>query len=291
MKVAFGIPIGILFAATVGGMAIASPPSPSLQANLPNELGWETKENHLQSIDAPISFIRAMRNLIVSDIHVLDNSFSLSANTPGMRYEIDARIQTIIERPNRFQSTIQFMSPEEIDGPQYLITSNGQQVWIYDPSLNVYSVMTYDEFMNDYSDGIFVGIFINFLLSFLEESEELKYLAEISEEELFQNEDLINQIITSLELENSRLGVEMINGIEYVTFTITDPDFTTIFYINPTTSQIEDIRLMGYFEGVSILVGEYIRYSEAPNTIPQNYFNFRPPANAQLLDTPILLTP
>lgn len=289
MKFAFTIPKALLIVLAAGNIAAASELTSQPPVQLPSEFSSEKQDNRSQSATNSNSVIRAMYNFLFTQSHFLESDLSFIVNVPGTSVRSDVQIQTIIKQPNQFQSFIQFGDANSGTSSQYVVTSDGQQVWISDVNQNIYSVMTYKEFMDDYENSFLVGLFTVFVLGFTEDMD-VELLAGISEEELLQDEALLQQFEADLDMDSLTIGTETVNGNQYITLTYAEPDeFAMTLSIDPVTLLIENIRSTSSFDGTDIFMQENIVHKAPPASIPPDTFTFLPPDGAQLSDTPIFI--
>ncbi|MGF1535644.1 MAG: hypothetical protein ACFB4J_04015 [Elainellaceae cyanobacterium] len=293
MTFAYTIPVALLIALIAGDISAAS------QLGAEPQISIKQQDNRPQSLTEVVSFIRLIRNLLATNIYSLESDFSVAIDSATFDTEFDAQIQTIIERPNRFQSAIQFMNSEGVSTNRYIVTSDGQQVWIYDVGGDAYSVMSRSEFDNTYSANFLTGSFPRFLFGFLDgfdfvnNAESAELFLRIPEDELIQNEVMLSSFKAGLESGGITIGAEALNGVQYTTFTISNLSnaFNVVLLVNPETSLIDNVRVLGRSEDFSMITSESITYKAAPSSVSQGTFTFVPPVSAQLSDTPISITP
>ena len=252
--------------------------------------------------DARIVVLRAFYNLLTTQKHSLDSRLSVSGSSPEFSFQTEAQIQTIIEQPNRFRAFIQVNRvsilfggvelPSENDNQpsKYVVTSDGETVWIFDTIQNIYAVMTYREFMDDYEDNFFIGFLSNPTLGLAEDTD-TKFLTDITAEELFQDEALLQEFATDLEIDDITLSTETVDGRQYVSMTYNDVEDDSIgtFLINPETFLIDELQLTGPIDQGEFVMQEEIVHSPPPAAISEETFTFTPPNDAQLSETPIPL--
>lgn len=290
MKFGLSIPTVLFMLVVAGDGGLASPSESDLPRTLLQAFAAEKQSTPLAAVPDAINFIRALRTLLVTDTHALDSELLFTGSAAGFSFRSDVRIQTVLEQPNRFRSLIQFVEPGSTANEQYIVTSNGQQVWIYDAAQNIYSVMPYGEFIDNYDSSFLIGIFTTFWLGVLEDTaEDVRLFTSISEEDLLQNEALLRQIEADLDIENSTIGTETVDGVQYTTFSYADPqdDFTMTLFIDPTTALIEDIHLTGQVEELEIVMQEAVTHKASGSPPAADAFTFLPPTGAQRSETPI----
>ncbi|NET09126.1 MAG: hypothetical protein F6K16_31365 [Symploca sp. SIO2B6] len=293
MKFVSSIP-AVLLILLAGNTATASRPVSEPQSSLPIELASEKQWVQTQPTTDTLSLVRTLRNLLAIDVRSFDSSLSITAAGPTFSFSTDIQIQTITAQPNQFQSRVQFVDPNKGTTPYYTFTSDGQQVWIYDSEQNIYSVMTYREFQDEYKNNFLAGFFTSFFFGVLEEAgENTEFLLSIPEEQLLQDDAFLTSMEASLGVQNSTMGTETFNGTQYTTLSYADPegDFTMTMFIDPATSLIEDIHIMGQTQGLDMFMREDVVHKAPPASLPQDLFTFVPPAGAQLSETPISIGP
>ncbi|NER00208.1 MAG: hypothetical protein F6K30_26500, partial [Cyanothece sp. SIO2G6] len=277
------------------------------QATFPIEVASEARGNQPHSdinvsqaasseAAGAINFVRAIRNLLVTDVYVLESALSFTGSGSGFSLEFDLQVQTLIQQPNQFQSSIQFVGPDGAVNRQYVLTSDGQQVWIYDADQNVYSTISYSEFDANYSDSFLIGLFRLVLFDLSDELSENRGLLEILislSEEVLQEQDVVSGIETSLDIANSTIGTEIVDGIPYTTFAYLDPQsaVTMTLFIDPITALIERIHVTRQSGGMTLVVEEDVIHKAPPVSLASDAFVFLPPDDAQLSDTLVRIRP
>ncbi|NET53355.1 MAG: hypothetical protein F6K09_33270 [Merismopedia sp. SIO2A8] len=190
MKFVSSIP-AVLLILLAGNTATASLSVSEPQLSLPIELASEKQWVQTQPTTDAISLVRTLRNLLAINVRSFDSSLSITAAGPTFNFSTDIQIQTITAQPNQFQSRVQFVDSNKGTTPYYTFTSDGQQVWIYDSGQNIYSVMTYREFQDEYKNNFLAGFFTSFFFGVLEEAgENTELLLSIPEEQLLQDDAL-----------------------------------------------------------------------------------------------------
>lgn len=270
-------------------VSIANASPLALQPSQPLAEFASAKQNSRPQADTDSDIVvRAMYKLLTDDSYALSTGLLVNVSGPGLTFSMNVQTQTMAEQPNRFQTSIQFPDAEGNLDRQYTVTSDGQQVWIFDADQNTYSVMSYRAFRDDYKDSFLIGFLTDFRLDFVEEVNP-ELFETVSEADLFQNEALLNAIENYWDFSSSTMTREVINGTSYIMLTYANPKEGTVVTIgiNLETSLVETMRLTTPSDGLEIDMQETITHQTPPAVIPQNTFTFVPPRDAQLSDTPV----
>jgi len=234
------------------------------------------------------TLIRAVRQFLIRDRYSIESKMTMLAQFPGGEVSFSSQIKTTTATPNRFRSEIAFTNSDGRVGNQYVVVSNGKQVWIHDLNANIYSVMDYQSF-HDYDDGFMIGFFSSIFLTIREGEENVDTLLDLPEDQLV--EAVANQLEVEIDTLNS--GTENFEGTQYETYRYNDPEqeFVMTAFIEPTTAAIAHFQIAGQEDNLDIVMRESIVDITELRFIPANTFRFLPPFNAQKVDTTISIEP
>ena len=217
--------------------------------------------------------VRAIRQSLASDRYHIESKLAIIGNFPGGTFSSQVQIQTLTIAPHQFRSEIAFTDAQGSVGKQYTVVSNGDQVWIYDASQNVYSVMDYKGFI-DSDDSFLLGLLSSFLLEFRKGVGNVETLLNLPEDQLIETIEAAFQS----ELTPQTIGTETLDGMAYTTYSYTDPqqEFTMRVWINSATAEVEQLHLAGEDNGLDIVLRERIIRKTEPQFIPADTFSLCP---------------
>lgn len=235
--------------------------------------------------------IRAMRQFLGEDRYLLESELTLKAKTPGASLNAVARIQTISEEPNQFRTKISFVNSAGKRGREYLLISNGKQVWTHDLNQNVYSVTDYQQFQN--ADDNFLSGMLSRLFSTIRSSageDNISLLVNVPEAKLIE----ILEAQFSANMAGLKTEIQRLEGAEYTTYSYLDQKkgYQMSAFINAWTSEIKYLQIASRNnQEFDVDVQEKVIHYTNPISVPANAFQFVPPQGSQLQTTPISLNP
>ena len=252
----------------------------------------------LQSINqkSPISptskkiapLVKAVRQFIINNSFEMQSTLNITGDFAGGSFNFLVKINTIMEAPQKFRSEITFSNPSGIDGKQYVVVSDGNQVRIHNLKSEQYSVMEYPSFKES-DDFFLIGLISSLLSEFWENVEDIDLLKSLSEDKL------INALETELETDISEIDYELKNlaGNQYATYTFTDEQkgFKMTAFINTSTEEIEHLQMNSVEDEISIFMEERVTQKTILEGISANTFDFIQPINVQKVDEPISIEP
>lgn len=232
--------------------------------------------------------IKALIQFISNNSFQIESQLNISADFAGGNVNFRAQTNTIINAKKKYRSEIKFINSNEEIGKEYLVVSDGNQVWIYNVAEKKYSIMSYSAF-EESSDDFLIGMLSSVLLEVLQDSEDLEILTSLSEDELLLifSEELKPYV---LDIERS---VKIIEGNEYQTFSyeIAEEGFTMMAFVNSVTSNIDYFLLKGSEESMFFMIEEKIIKKTELKSVPENTFNFTPPIGIEKSETPLEISP
>lgn len=235
--------------------------------------------------------IRAMRQFLANDRYLLKSELTLKAKTPGASLVSVAQIQTISEEPNQFRTKITFMDQAEKLGREYLLVSDGQQVWTHDLVNNVYSVSDYRQFQE--ADDNFLSGMLSRLFSTIRNSagkDNISLLVNAPEAKLVE----ILETKFAADMAGLKSDTQRLEGAEYTTYSYLDQTkgYQMRAFINAWTSEIKYLQIASHnHQSLNFNVQEKVIHYTNPLSVPADAFRFVPPSGAQLQKTPISINP
>lgn len=244
----------------------------------------------LQTSVSPL--IQSGKNFLSLEQYELESIMEITGDIPGRSFISDAKIKTIVEAPNKFNSQIVFVSPNGLEGKSYKIISDGDLVWIYDFATNQYSVSELRQFLQT-REGLLAGTLSYFYLNTRNNIGSSKiiasFLAKLPEDRLLRYFQRYNK----LNLQNSVIKNETIDDKTYQVYDIdsTDRGFQVKAYVNPQENSIERIHLSGTKDGLELASQERVTNLTIPESISPETFVFIPPDEAEQVEQQITIAP
>lgn len=233
-------------------------------------------------------FIQAIRKFLEHEQFELESQFKITGELPGANVEFNIKTKTIISAPNKFHSLISFSDDNDTDSKKYEVISDGNQVWIHNHQQKQYSVMDYVSFQ-DSEDAFLIGMLSSLFIEIVDDTEGIQMLSSLSEDELLLA--LTSEFQTDLNLLQSNR--QTLNGVEYITYTYTDPEETLTMtgFVNPSKQEFERLDITEIQGEFNIRIEEEIVKKTILPSIPSDTFTFTPPKDVEKVDIPISIEP
>lgn len=235
--------------------------------------------------------VRAMRQFLANDRYLLQSELTLKAKTPGADLVSVAQIQTISQEPNRFRTKISFREQTGKVGREYLLVSDGQQVWTHDLSKNVYSVRDYQQFQ-DANDNFLSGM-LSRLFSTIRNSagkDNIALLVNVPEDKLVK----ILETKFAPDKAGLKSDTQHLEGAQYTTYSYLDQTkgYQLQAFIDELTSEIKYLQMASQnHQTLNFNIQEKVIQYTNPLAVPADAFRFVPPAGAKLQKAPISINP
>ncbi|NJK41565.1 MAG: hypothetical protein HC934_09805 [Acaryochloridaceae cyanobacterium SU_2_1] len=278
---------------------------PTLAPDLASTLAHNSPEQN-QEIEQPSDqqsdyglLIRAIHQYLGRDHLSMESELTMNIAAPGAQAQIMAQVKTLAAGPRQFRTSIDFIDPqasldqkaeEPLTHKKLLLVCDGNQVWIYNPNLNLYSITPYSQF--EASDDNFVtGMILRLIASFRQGAGEptVAAWAAMPVDNLIQ---LIEAGIPSQPFGLTR-NSKTLGQSRYTTYTYADlkQELTMVAYINPLTAEIEHFHLQSSKQQSQVRLEERVTHQEELATIPVQTFEFTPPPGAKLSKSRLSLDP
>lgn len=243
-----------------------------------------------QTATSPL--IQAGKALLSLERYELESVMKITGDIPGASFVSDAKIKTIVEAPNKFNTEITFVSPNGLEGKAYDLISDGNQVWIYNYASNHYSVSDLKSFLQT-REGFLVGAVSYFYLNTRSNIGSpniiANFLAKLPEDRLLR----YFQRFSNLDLQNSVIRDETIGDKAYKAYDIdaTNRGFQATAYINSQQGNLERVHLSGTKDGLQLASQEQIINQTIPDSFSEDTFVFEPPENSEQVESQITVIP
>lgn len=221
---------------------------------------------------------KTVAKFLKSDRYQTESELQLTTKSSGTTVTFHVQIKTIAQSPQQFRSEITFGTPGSSEGKQYLVISNGKQVWIYRPDVKQYAVSTYASF-NQSNDSFLIGMSSYLFLEMAPEFASLRGQGENSEQSI--RESLVEMLRS--EKADLKGGRRTIEGRDYYVYEYTEPKegYTINALIAPEQATLEQIRIITQSEGSDVVMNEKILSRVENPAIAPDTFNFSPPQGAK----------
>ena len=101
---------------------------------------WLTQANPTPGMDRPLTdeldinlLAKTVAHFIQAERYQTESEMHFSFKTGGFAGQFSVLIKTIAQSPQQFRSEIYRSDLGAVSQPNYILVSNGQQVWIYSP--------------------------------------------------------------------------------------------------------------------------------------------------------------
>lgn len=239
---------------------------------------WEQQRQNINFLS------KALGQFLASDRYQMQSELTITGNFNGGSLKVRTGVKTIIEAPNKIRSQITFYRPDDSIGNQYLVVSNGSQVWIHDRKRKVYSIMSYKDFV-DYNDALFIGLLTSLSLEIKENTKNDVIWQNLSEAELTQ------AIESELQANYHAVKSEIQTQYKIYEYILPKSNYKMTFYVKPATATIEQLHFYGREDDMDILMEENVIQTKILPSVDSKAFIFVPPADAKQVDEPLSITP
>ena len=221
---------------------------------------------------------KTVANFVKSERYQTESELQLTAKSSGTTVTVPVQIKTLAQSPQQFRSEITFGPPGSSDRRQYIVVSNGKQVWIYRPDLKQYAVSDYASF-NKSNDSFLIGMSSSLFLEMAPEFASMKGQGSNSEQNI--REALVEML--SSEEAAIKGGVRTLEGRDYYVYEYTDPkkEYTINALVAPEQATVEQIQMITQSEDVDVVINEKILRRVENPVIASDTFNFSPPQGAK----------
>lgn len=232
---------------------------------------------------------RVVRNTLLDRTYSTRSVLHIEGIGPDVDFAAAAQITTLTQAPGQFRSEITFATPTDSRPSEYLITSNGEQVWIYDQLGDRYSTMSQEAF-DDSDDAFLIGFMASLGLTMQESFGEIELMRQLSEAQLSQ---VLTEAISPCQESDLGIAMQNVNNQNYQTFSFEDQveGFTMKGFMNRKTGKLDYFNLSGNEDGIDFRLNEQIIRRTAMPEAGATTFEFIPPATAQEAEETISIGP
>lgn len=232
---------------------------------------------------------RVLRNTVLDRAYRTRSVIRVQSAAAGMSVNLNAQITTLTQAPGQFRSQVVFADPSSGKKAEYLLTSNGQQAWIYDKTGDRYSTMSSQAF-DDSDDSFYMGPLANLGLTVQGDFSDMQEMKALSEAELAT---VLGTMMPPCQTSKLIVNSAFIDGQSYQSLGFADQEegFTMEGLMNPQTGAIDFLKLRGSKDGIDFELNEKIFSRTAVAEVAETTFDFIPPATAQESETPISIRP
>ncbi|MEM6610651.1 MAG: hypothetical protein AAF652_00040 [Cyanobacteria bacterium P01_C01_bin.72] len=280
----------------LGSTGTITSPAQTTSDNPESEISQPPLASPSPSISAPLlqaaPLVQASSKLLGQQVYQIESKIKLTTNEIEEFATANAHLVTTIAAPDKVKAELTFLTSERDLERQYQIIANGTQVWIYDSQDNKYSVNEYPQFITS-SEGITVGTLANFYLKTLHTINSNRIasraISKLPPDRLlryfqtYANLDLQNMTIRNEQLGNQNYTIYDLNAV--------DRSYQTTIYVQPQSSNIEQVNLKGQKDDLAITITEQIISQTPVEPMPLETFNFIPPDEAEEVESQIEIYP
>lgn len=226
---------------------------------------------------------KTVANFIQAERYQTESEMQFSFEAQGFTGQFSVLVKTIAQSPQQFRTEISTPESGGFDQPTYILVSDGDQVWIYNPELKQYTVMDYERF-NQSNDGFFIG-FSSML--FLEMSAPFRQAftdGVVTAEGVIDQLESVFKAEDDMPLQGNILNVE---GQDYYAYRYKDRQagFTFTFLVEPNTATVDQLQISGKADGIDIKMTEDIIRRVPSPIVSADTFTFYPPAGVTQVES------
>ncbi len=222
---------------------------------------------------------QVIRNSIFDRTYNTRSIITIQGSSPGLNFDVEAQVTTLTQAPGQFRSEIIFADANTQNQSKYLVTSNGEQTWIYDKIGDRYASMSYEGF-DDSDDSFLMGFMANLGLMLQADFSDIEAMRQLSEAQLVM---VLKDTIAPCQASELSVALQTINGQSYQSFGFEDKaeGFTMTGFMNRQTGKIDYFTLNGNNDGMDFQLNEKTISRTAMAEVAATTFEFIPPATAQ----------
>ncbi|MFP5269920.1 outer-membrane lipoprotein carrier protein LolA [Coleofasciculus sp.] len=260
--------------------------SPS-ESVVPNQI---TQSNPTPGMSRPLTdeldvslLARTVANFIQAERYQTESEMQFSFEAQGFTGQFSVLVKTIAQSPQQFRTEISTPESGGFAQPTYILVSNGDQVWIYNPELKQYTVMDYERF-DQSNNSFFIG-FSSML--FLEMSAPFRQAFSdggVTAEGVIDQLESVFKAEDDMPLQGNILNLE---GQDYYAYNYKDrkAGFTFTFLVEPNTAAVDQLQISGKADGMDIKMTEDIIRRVPSPIVAADTFTFYPPAGVTQVES------
>ncbi len=200
-----------------------------------------------------------------------ESQMTISVAEKGIDLKIYARVKTIVQTGDKFQTQLEFALPGSKTKVAYTIISDGRKVWTYRPDLRQYSETTPSKFKNG-SNSMWIGVSSFFFIS----------LNETQRQEMISSLGTDRDLIKAMPPANLKDLIGMsreVDGQKLYTYAyeINADKIKFVFFVDPTSTATKKIEFNADAQGVNVNFDEKILNRNNQVKIDPQIFKFSPP--------------
>jgi outer membrane lipoprotein-sorting protein len=206
-----------------------------------------------------------------SDRYETESQMFLAGRSGGADIKMSAQIKTIAQTGGKFISQLSFAPPGTKGRVSYIITSNGQKVWIYRPDRRQYAETTLAQFKSG-SNSLWIGGY-SFFFTLLQETQRLDLLSSLGTQR-----DFIKSLPQS-QLVNLKGSERQIDGMNLYTYSalMKDKGIQANFSVDPENGTVQRFEANGRSQGINFSLLERVVSRSSQVQITPTTFKFVPP--------------
>ncbi len=271
-----------------GSLALTEAAASNQLQQSPNLLAQAPNPGNACDLDTRLA-ARVLSSALFDRTYSTRSLLMIEGSAPGTVLNVEAQVTTLTQAPGQFRSEIVFTDSNNRNQSEYLITSNGEQVWIYDKLGDRYFTMSQQAF-DDSDDDFLIGFMASLGLAIQADFSDIEAMRQLSEAQMAV---VLTESIAPCQESGLVIEMQNVNGQSYQTFNYEDKveDVSMTGFMNRKTGRLDYLNLSGNHDGVDFLMNEKIISRTAMPEVASTTFEFIPPATAQEAEEPISVGP
>ncbi len=292
------MPIGIRNVLLAAILMTAATPALSAEVSLSQTVEpTQTKGLDAQSeASKDINFellVRSAFELLRNRQYSRESEITISGGDEFTSLQALSKIKTIAEAPNKFRTDISVLDSQGEVQNQFLVISDGNQVWISNPNEGIYSVSDYASFSKS-KDDFMVGPVLR-ITSMLDSGvgDRVRQIQDSQSEDSLVKfvEAELQKYVGQLSKDKGTLSLTEQEGYQVYSYFDLQKNFNFSAHISPEQQSIAQVDMNGQEKGINFKLKEKVLNTMPLQSIPDNTFTFTPPPNAKRQDKQISLIP
>ncbi len=254
----------------------------------PNLIAQSPEPGNACDLDTRLA-ARVLNNALFDRTYSTRSLLMVEGFASGATLNVEAQVTTLTQAPGQFRSEIVFTDSNNRNQSEYLITSNGEQVWIYDKLGDRYSTMSQQAF-DDSDDDFLIGFMASLGLTIQADFSDIEAMRQLSEAQMAV---VLTESIAPCRESGLSIEMQHVNGQSYQTFRYENKaeGVAMTGFMNRKTGRLDYFNLSGNEEGVDFLMNEKIISRIAMPEVASTTFEFIPPTTAQEAEGAISIGP
>jgi outer membrane lipoprotein-sorting protein len=214
-----------------------------------------------QPVDVSL-LVKTLTSFFQSDRYETDSETQFKGKSDGVNFTVNIQTKTIAQSDKKFRSQIAFGDSGKKIDREYVVISDGKQVWIYRPDLKQYAVTSY----NAFDDAFFIGMSSS---GFMQAGEDFRQTIP----KLAKDKKALEELGLATN-ENFKGDKSILEGENFYVYNYTDKKegFTFRAFVQPETATLKHFQMAGKTQSIDFEMTEKILNRTANPLVTKDTF-------------------